>query len=294
MDCNDADATINPEALELCNELDDNCNLLIDDGVLLITFYADMDEDGFGDILNDSLSCFIPDGYLLNNTDCNDTDENINPDAMEVCNLIDDDCNSFIDDGLLYALFFEDTDGDNFGNDLVDSLACTIPVGFVLDNTDCDDTQFLINPDAIEICNALDDNCNIEIDEALTFNTYYIDADDDSYGNPLIDSIWCSIIIGYVTDNTDCNDKDSFINPGMEEILNGTDDNCNQLIDEGLVSIEESTDQTNFTIFPNPNTGTFYISALSAPLRPLRETNQPCVLQIFNSCSADKIIYSRT
>ncbi|MBK7036794.1 MAG: putative metal-binding motif-containing protein [Bacteroidetes bacterium] len=131
--------------------------------------------------------------------------------------------------------------------------------------------------------NALDDNCNIEIDEALTFNTYCIDADDDSYGNPLIDSIWCSIIIGYVTDNTDCNDKDSFINPGMEEILNGTDDNCNQLIDEGLVSIEESTDQTNFTIFPNPNTGTFYISALSAPLPPLRETNQPCVLEIFNS-----------
>ena len=283
LDCNDDDAAINPDVLELCNYMDDNCNLLIDEGVVLITFYADVDEDGFGDLLNDSLSCFIPDGYLLNSMDCNDADDNINPDAVESCNLIDDDCNSFIDDGLLFTVFFADADGDNFGNALVDSLACSFPDGFVLDDSDCDDSEFLINPDALEICNALDDNCNVEIDETLFFDIYYIDADGDNYGDPLIDSSWCSILIGYVADDTDCNDEDPLINPGMEEILNGLDDNCNQLIDEGLVSIEESTDQSNFTIFPNPNNGTFYISVLSAPLRSLREANQSCVLEIFNS-----------
>ena len=52
-DCDDADAAINPAALEVCNGVDDNCDgrTDADDATLTdgVTGYADRDGDGFGD-----------------------------------------------------------------------------------------------------------------------------------------------------------------------------------------------------------------------------------------------------
>ena len=64
-------------------------------------------------------------------------------------------------------------------------------------------------------------------------STWYIDADQDGYGNPSIYLLECDQPSGYIADNTDCNDANAAVNPGAVEICgNNIDDNCNGLIDE--------------------------------------------------------------
>jgi len=70
------------------------------------------------------------------------------------------------------TLAYQDADIDTFGNPAVSSRACDAPVGFVLNNIDCDDTNVAVNPGAIEVCgNLIDDNCNGATDEGCTPST---------------------------------------------------------------------------------------------------------------------------
>lgn len=62
--------------------------------------------------------------------------------------------------------WYEDGDGDSYGNAAVSVTDCSAHPGYVLNNTDCDDILAIINPAATEICsNGIDDNCNGQIDE---------------------------------------------------------------------------------------------------------------------------------
>lgn len=169
LDCNDTNNMINPSIAEICNFIDDNCNAIADDGLALQNFYEDSDADLFGNPDVILLSCLTEvSGYTLENTDCNDTDSNINPLMIELCNNIDDNCNEIIDEGLPLNEFFLDYDGDNFGNSLSDTLSCLETIsGYVTDNTDCNDFDININPDSPEILNGIDDNCNEIIDEGF-------------------------------------------------------------------------------------------------------------------------------
>jgi hypothetical protein len=65
------------------------------------TYYADVDNDGYGDAGNTTASCSgAPTGYTTTAGDCNDNNANINPGATEVCgNGIDDNCDGNIDEG---------------------------------------------------------------------------------------------------------------------------------------------------------------------------------------------------
>ncbi|MBI1226061.1 MAG: choice-of-anchor D domain-containing protein, partial [Bacteroidetes bacterium] len=129
--------------------------------------------------------------------------------------------------------WYQDADGDGFGNAVVSQIAGSQPMGYVANDDDCDDSDFNVNPTATETCNGVDDNCDSQIDEGLG-STWYADSDGDSYGDPLVSQVSCSQPTGYVADNTDCDDADFNINPLATEVCNGVDDNCDGNIDEGL------------------------------------------------------------
>ena len=58
------------------------------------------------------------------------------------------------------ATFYLDSDGDDYGDPLTSQSATSPPAGYVLDNTDCDDTDYTINPSAVEVCDGTDQDCD--------------------------------------------------------------------------------------------------------------------------------------
>ena len=90
-DCDDGNADVNPDQTEICDGLDNDCDDEIDEGVTT-TYYEDDDGDGFGDAADPIDACAQPSGYVDNQTDCDDRDAEVSPDATELCNGIDDDC----------------------------------------------------------------------------------------------------------------------------------------------------------------------------------------------------------
>src|SRR5688572_2931682 len=240
-DCNDGSPAINPGAIEACNGIDDNCAGGIDNGLATSNFYRDGDGDGFGNASMTKAACNLTQagaGYVANNTDCNDSSAAINPNATEICNGIDDNCASGIDNGLPTSNFYRDSDSDTFGNPSVTRTACNLAqagAGYVANNGDCNDSSAAINPNATETCNGIDDNCAGGIDNGLPTSTFYRDADGDTFGSSTTTKSACSLAVagaGYVTNGTDCDDADRNIYPGAPEICqNGKDDNCNAVVD---------------------------------------------------------------
>ena len=98
----------------------------------------------------------------------------------------------------------------------------------VTDVTDCDDFDATVYPGATEICDGLDNDCDLSIDEGLGGTVYYADADVDSYGNPATTATACAgAPSGYVLDNTDCDDADAAVNPAAAEVCgDGVDNDC--------------------------------------------------------------------
>jgi hypothetical protein len=238
-DCDDANAAVNPEVEEVCDEVDNNCNGEIDEGVVNI-YYADRDGDGHGNAGIATQACSAPADHVQNNTDCDDTNAAINPDAEEVCDQVDNNCSGETDEGGVCdpRTYYRDADADAYGDPdhSIEVTNPSPPAGYVEDNTDCDDTNAAINPNAEEVCDQVDNNCSGEIDEGGVCDprTYYRDADADAYGDPgnSIEVTDPSPPAGYVEDNTDCDDTNAAVHPGAEEIEDGVDNNCNGEIDE--------------------------------------------------------------
>ncbi len=211
--------------VEVCDGIDNDGDGQIDEGVTN-TYYEDADGDTYGNASVTTEACTQSLGYVSDNTDCDDGDAAINPGTAEVCNLVDDNCNAQIDEGVLNT-YYGDADSDLYGNVLVTNQACTQPPGYVSNSADCNDSNASINPGVSEVCNGVDDNCNGQTDEGIQ-NTYYEDADGDTYGNASITTQACTSPSGYVSDNADCDDSNSSINPGATEIPNdGIDQDCN-------------------------------------------------------------------
>ena len=137
---------------------------------------VDTDGDGYGNPGDASCS----NGAL---TDCDDTNNTIHPGATEICNGIDDDCDSETDEGLLIT-FYRDFDSDTFGNLTNTISACAQPVGYVVNSLDCNDSNSLILPGATEICgNGVDDDCDGDIDVVDSECGYDYDINNDSFVN---------------------------------------------------------------------------------------------------------------
>ena len=124
-----------------------------------------------------------------------------------------------------YEIDFEITDPDGAtiaagsGSDYAngDSIyAGTVFEGAPVEGADCDDWDSSINPDATEICDGLDNNCDGTEDEGLLVEMYP-DADLDGYGSEIAELV-CEGEMGYVDNGDDCDDSFSAINPGNTDI----------------------------------------------------------------------------
>jgi uncharacterized delta-60 repeat protein len=139
------------------------------------SFYCryDGDGDGFGvdPVTYSSDPCST--GYSIIGGDCDDADNLTYPGAPEICDLIDNDCDGVIDDGITFT-YFPDSDGDGWGSPLGGLLTCNPPVGYVLTTGDCDDTRPSVYPGAPEICDGFDNDCDGTIDPG--FITTYCTA----------------------------------------------------------------------------------------------------------------------
>jgi MYXO-CTERM domain-containing protein len=92
-DCDDTDASIHPDALEQCNQIDDDCDDEIDEDDAGQLHYADEDGDGYGDPSTTSgYTCEAPPGYVVNDLDCDDTDPEVNIGPEVFCDGLDNDC----------------------------------------------------------------------------------------------------------------------------------------------------------------------------------------------------------
>ena len=133
-------------------------------------------------------------------------------------------------------VWYRDLDGDTFGNNNDTLSACTQPAGYVFDNSDCNDNIATVNPNGTEVCNGIDDDCDgdIDSDDSVVNGEplWYADVDADGFGDANDTIRTCNQPVGYVNNNTDCNDANGAINPNAQEICDGGIDNdCDGLID---------------------------------------------------------------
>ncbi len=290
-DCDDDDASRHPAATEVCDGDDDDCDGRIDDGVR-VTGYADNDGDGFGVDSPTSSACAIPDGFAAIAGDCDDDDAARNPNAPELCNLVDDDCDHLVDDedsevdAASASTFYVDDDGDGYGDAVV--LACTLPAGASVRGGDCDDTDKVFNPaaadvctesadyncdgfvgyadndgdgsaacvecddgdatvhpDAVERCDEADNDCDGAIDDedaSLDLSTaaiWYRDGDADGYGAGSRSA--CVAPAFYVATAGDCDDADDRVHPDATEDCNTRDDDCDGTTDDADAGLDLTT-----------------------------------------------------
>jgi hypothetical protein len=170
--------------------------------------------------------------------------------------------------------YYADADGDGYGNAQVIQQNCQLPSGYVTDSTDCDDNAFGVNPQVIEICdNGIDDNCSGAIDEncatsgcidlsACNYNPSatlddgscqypaqtYLNCDGGCINDIDNDGVCDEIEVEGCTNPDACNfdslatnDNGSCVLP-QNEICNGLDDDCNDLVDDGLAFADYYSD----------------------------------------------------
>ena len=233
-DCDDGAASVNPDAAEVCNDLDDDCDSLTDDAddsvdsTTQSTWYPDADADTFGDNAGGVLSCDAPLGTVADDTDCDDTTAAVNPDASEVCNGVDDDCDTLTDDeddsldASTTSTWYTDEDADGYGAG--DGIgACDAPLGTAMDAGDCDDTNAMYHPNADE------SDCTDPNDYNCDGSVGFADDDGDGYAA-------CE----------ECDDTNAAVSPSASEVCNGLDDDCDTLTDDADSSVDPATQGTTY------------------------------------------------
>ncbi len=214
-DCDDHSALVSPAATEvLGNGIDDDCDGTVDD------HQADRDFDGFS----------------TSGGDCDDHNGAVRPGAIETPDGVDEDCNGLVDD---HTVAYDD-DGD----------------GLSEQDGDCQDGDPTIHPGAHELPNGNDDDCDGTVDEG----TLAVDDDGDGLSetagdcddsNPLVfpgsfelpdngldddcDGIeWTddADADGVTPADGDCNDFTGWVRPGLEDLCDGLDNDCDGIVDQ--------------------------------------------------------------
>jgi hypothetical protein len=276
VDCDDGSDLVHPGATERCNQVDDDCDDAVDE-VVTQTYWLDGDQDGYGDKDSPLERCSLEAGMAEISGDCDDTrgavhpgapegdctdpidyncdgstgyaDEDgdgwpacedcddgqagVSPDAEELCNGVDDDCDGLIDwfavDG---EQLYLDDDGDGWGGG--EPISACDSQGYVAEGGDCDDGDSSVHPTADETCDGRDEDCDGTVDDdPVDGSTWYQDWDSDGYGDASATRAACEEPFGYVDRAGDCDDGSAEVNPGADEVCDGLDNDCDSEIDFG-------------------------------------------------------------
>jgi MYXO-CTERM domain-containing protein len=218
-DCDAASSATHPEAPELCDGEDNDCDGTPDDDVAELTHYADADEDGWGDAGTAAQGCVIPAGRVLQTGDCDDTKASYNPDQDERCAAGDEDCDGLEGVGASDAsLWYEDRDQDGIGGE-TEVRACAAAPDQVATTGDCDDTDPAIGGPV----------------------TVYSDIDRDGVGTEGAMSVTCAPSAFDVLIAGDCNDRDPAVAAGFDEVCGDNKDNdCDEALDDGCDDVTDA------------------------------------------------------
>ena len=200
-------------------------------------YYADSDNDTFGNPLAFVYSINNPPGFTTDNTDCDDNNPAVNPGATDIAgNGIDEDCDgqdspTICGNGIVE--FGEQCDDgntdDNDGCSNCQSYQDNDNDGYYAD-IDCDDNDATVYPGAPELCDGIINDCNTS---SLSNDEVDMDAD------------------GFTPCQGDCNDFDYTINPSANDIAgNGIDEDCDgqdtpTICGNGIVEFGEQCDDGN-------------------------------------------------
>ncbi len=200
-------------------------------GEVLEDVAADAPDEVFEDVSDDGAGPDVPDD-AGGPGDANDADGDVpptcEPTGEEACNGLDDDCDGLTDeadaDGC--AEYFWDFDGDGYGLDEgpdgVESRCLCAPEDFWRAEVggDCNDEEVAVHPQADEVCNQVDDDCDGKIDPpelALDAKYYFRDQDGDGWGHPTDSVLSCAPFGQYTATKTgDCCDSDADVFPGQK------------------------------------------------------------------------------
>ncbi|MFT7519035.1 MAG: hypothetical protein ACI9MC_001171, partial [Kiritimatiellia bacterium] len=257
-DCDDKRKETYPGAPEYCNKIDDDCDKVVDEDDALDAkdWYVDADGDTFGDHSKRKHTCYVPKGYVADDTDCDDTDSKIYPGATEIAyDGIDQDC-----DGEDLC----DVDEDGYDHPL-----CA--------GADCDDDVATINPAADEVWyDGVDQDCDGWSDFDADYDGFDSsdyegdDCDDtDDATNPDADEIWydgmdrdCDGESDYDQDGDgfdssehggeDCDDLDDTVYPGAPELEDALDNDCNGVDELADTDGDGLTDEDELDLGTDP------------------------------------------
>ncbi len=188
-------------------------------------WFFDADGDGYAGDEESRFDCLRPAGYESVATDCDDHNPEVHPYGNEQCNGIDDDCDGLIDidddsnDPSTTATLFLDEDSDGYGNPDTVFIGCLGTEGAVENDLDCADDDPRLHPETV----------------------WYADVDGDGYGNPDVSWTQCAHPGDASLSNADCDDANPDIRPGVFEVCDTIDNDCDGLIDDDDPGVDTST-----------------------------------------------------
>ncbi|MCA9492441.1 MAG: putative metal-binding motif-containing protein, partial [Myxococcales bacterium] len=193
-----------------------------------VTWYIDGDGDGHGRAEQEVTACEPPKQAVSSSDDCDDLDPDVNPDATESCDGVDEDCDGVPDNGVVVPTWYADEDEDGYGDPARPYQSCDAPPHTVSNADDCDDADPDEHPGAI----------------------WYPDGDGDTFGERDSGVESCERISPTdVLVGGDCDDEEPGISPDAIESCDGVDEDCNDVVDDNAYDAADwypDTDQDGF------------------------------------------------